>query len=468
MPEPLFELNAVELARLLRSGELSAREVTMAHLARIEAVNPKLNAVVTLAPEHAMAAADAADAARARGDALGPLHGLPVLHKDLQPTRGIRTTWGSPIFRDFIPASDSLLVRRMRGAGAIALGKTNTPEFGAGSQTYNAVFGATRNPWDSTKTCGGSSGGSAVALASGMACLADGSDLGGSLRNPAAFCGVVGLRPSPGRVPAWPVSLAWSPLSVEGPMARTVADLALFLAAIAGPDAHAPLSISESGAPFAQPLGRDWHGVRIAWWTDLGGLPFEAPLRELVNAQRALFESMGCIVEEAEPDWSHVDATFRTLRAWGRLLELQALRGQHAALINAPILAEMDAAARLTAHDLGVAHVRQTEIYQRMRRFMQRYEFFVLPVTQVLPFDLTQAYPTEIAGTPMETYIDWMKSCYYISMTACPAISIPCGFTAGGLPVGLQIVARHRDELGLLQLAHAFEQAAGIRRRPSL
>jgi amidase len=468
MQEPLCELSAVDLARLIREGELSAREVTAAHLRRIDALNPKLNAVVTVVPEQAMAAAGTADELRSCGTALGALHGLPVLHKDLQPTRGIRTTWGSPIYREFIPESDSLLVERMRNAGAITLGKTNTPEFGAGSQTYNTVFGATRNPWDITKTCGGSSGGSAVALASGMACLADGSDLGGSLRNPAAFCSVVGLRTSAGRVPSWPASLGWSPLAVEGPMARSVADVALFLAAIAGPDPRAPLSISEPGAAFATSLGRDFKGARVAWWTDLGGIPFEAPLRDIVNAQRRVFESLGCVVEDAEPDWTDVDTTFRVLRSSGRLLELQALRAQYGSLLNAPILAEMDAAERLTAYDLGMAQVRQTEIYQHMRQFMQRYEFFVLPVTQVSPFDVTQPYPTEIEGIHMDTYIDWMKSCYYISMTAAPAISVPCGFTAEGLPVGLQIVARHRDERGLLQLAYAFEQAVGISRRPSL
>jgi amidase len=468
MPEQLCEFSAIELARLIREGDVSARDVTAAHLRRIDALNPKLNAVVTLVPEQAMAAADAADQRRSRGAALGLLHGLPVLHKDLQPTRGIRTTWGSPIYRDFIPDSDSLLVQRMHSAGAITLGKTNTPEFGAGSQTYNTVFGATRNPWDTTKTCGGSSGGSAVAVASGMACLADGSDLGGSLRNPAAFCGVVGLRPTAGRVPAWPASLGWSPLSVEGPMARSVADAALFLAAIAGPDPRAPLSISESGASFAEPLGRDFKGVRVAWWTELGGIPFEAPVRQIVNAQRAVFESLGCIVEPAEPDWTDVDTTFRVLRACGRLLDLRALRSQHASLLNAPILSEMDAAERLSAYDLGLAQLRQTEIYQRMQSFMQRYEFFVLPVTQVSPFDVTQPYPTAIEGIPMDTYIDWMKSCYYISMTAAPAISVPCGCTAEGLPVGLQIVARHRDERGLLQMAHAFEQTVGSSRRPAL
>jgi amidase len=299
-----------------------------------------------------------------------------------------------------------------------------------------------------------------------MTALADGSDLGGSLRNPAAFCGVVGLRTSPGRVPAWPVSTAWSPLSVEGPMGRTVADLALYLAAIAGPDARAPLSISEPGVRFSKPLGRDFRGVRVAWWRSLDGIAFESEVRTIVNAQRRVFEALGCMVEEAEPDWSGVDASFRTLRQLERLIHLQALRKAHPTAIKDTILAELDAAERLSAHEIGAALQRQTEIYERMRCFMQRYEFFVLPVTQVSPFDVRQPYPREIEGQPMSTYIDWMKSCYYISMTAAPAISVPCGFTASALPVGLQIVARHRDDWGLLQMAYAFEQAVAHQRRP--
>src|SRR5580765_813462 len=259
----ICHLSAVEMARLVRARELSAREVLSAHLAQIERVNPTVNAIVTLVADQAMEQARLADEAMARGREVGPLHGLPIAHKDLQPTKGIRTTFGSPIFRDFVPAADSLLVDRIRRAGAILVGKTNTPEFGAGSQTFNPVFGATRNPYDTSKTCGGSSGGAAVALACGMLPLADGSDMGGSLRNPASFCSVVGLRPSPGRVPTWPARLPWSPLSVDGPMARTVADVALLLSAIAGPDPRSPIAQQEAGARFALPLGRGFDGVRV-------------------------------------------------------------------------------------------------------------------------------------------------------------------------------------------------------------
>ena len=308
----LVYLSAVELASRIKRKQVSAREVMAAHLAQIEAVNPKVNAIVTLVGERAMADAARADELQARGGALGPLHGLPVAHKDLVDTAGIRTTRGSPFYRDHVPTADALIVTRIRAAGAVTVGKTNTPEFGAGSQTFNTVFGATRNPYDLGKTCGGSSGGAAVALACGMLPIADGSDTGGSLRNPAAFCNVVGLRPSPGRVPS--PSGSWQPLSVSGPMARSVGDVALFLSAIAGPDPRSPLSIQEDGARFRAPLARSFKGVRVAWWRGLGGIPFEPEIRRVVDASRRAFEDLGCVVEEAEPDFAGVDEAFQALR----------------------------------------------------------------------------------------------------------------------------------------------------------
>jgi amidase len=426
------------MARAIRSGRLSARETVAAHLARIEQANPALNAIVTLVPETALNWAAEADEKQARGETLAALHGLPIVHKDLQATRGIRTTWGSRIYKDFVPDLDSPLVERVRAAGAITLGKSNTPEFGAGSQTFNEVFGATRNPYDLTKTCGGSTGGGAVALSRGMTALADGSDLGGSLRNPASFCGVTGLRPSTPTMPA-----EWGPMAVEGPMARTVSDVALFHSALTG--------------EVTGPLERDFAGVRIAWWKDLSGVPVDPLVRAVTNAQRAVFERLGCIVEEAEPDWTDVDATFKTLRWWSRAVKNGAVLRQHPDLVKAPLLWELEQAARLTANDVGLALMKQTEIRQRMRRFLEHYDFFVLPVSQVLPFDVTQQYPTEIDGVRMETYIDWMKSCYYISTTGCPAMSVPCGFVEG-LPVGIQIVGQHGQDAKLLQMAYSFEQ----------
>ena len=452
-------LSAVELARRIRARELSARDVVGAHLTQIERVNPGVNAIVTQIAEQALERAHRADEAQARGDAIGPLHGLPIAHKDLQPTKGIRTTFGSPIYKDFVPAEDSLLVERLRRAGAICVGKTNTPEFGAGSQTFNPVFGATVNPHDRTRTCGGSSGGAAVALATHMLPIADGTDMGGSLRNPASFCGVVGLRPSPGRVPAWPAATPWSTLSVDGPMARSVSDVALMLSAIAGPDARSPIAIDEPGSLFSRSLERGFKGTRIAWWKDLGGVPVDRRVRDAVDRQRGVFESLGCIVEEAEPDFTDFDAVFKTVRALAFVTGVAPRIAGHRDQVKEPILWEIDRGERLTASEIAWAETKRGEIYHRMRQFMERYEFFVLPTVQVPPFSVDQPYPTEIEGVTMETYIDWMKSCYYISIVGNPAISVPCGVTSDGLPIGLQIVARHRDDWGLLQMAHAFEGA---------
>jgi amidase len=465
--DDLCLLNATDLAARIRKKQVSAREVMSAHLAQIERVNPNVNAIVTLVAERAMADAARADETLARGGPLGPLHGLPVAHKDLVDTAGIRTTRGSPFYRDHVPSHDALIVTRIRQAGAITLGKTNTPEFGAGSQTFNTIFGATRNPYDLAKTCGGSSGGAAVALACGMVPIADGSDTGGSLRNPAAFCNVVGIRPSPGRVPR--ESPSWSPLSVSGPMARTVADVALFLSAIAGPDPRSPLSISEEGARFAASLGRSFKGVRVAWWRGLGGIPFEPEIRRVVDANRRVFENLGCIVEEDEPDFRGVDDAFPALRYASNHAQHAALAAERPEWVKDTIKFEIAQAERITAADIGRALARQTRMYQQSREFFDRYEYFVLPVTQVAPFDVTMPYPRQIDGVAMETYIDWMRSCWYVTFMANPAISVPAGFTESGLPVGIQIVGRHRDEWSVLQLAHAFEQSTHYgSRRPSV
>ena len=463
--DALCDLDAIELASRIRRGDVSAREVMSAHLARIERVNPRVNAIVTLVADRAMAEAARADDAAARGGPTGVLHGLPVAHKDLFDTAGIRTTKGSPFYRDHVPTRDALTVVRMRAAGAISVGKTNTPEMGAGSQTFNTVFGATRNPYDLTKTCGGSSGGSAVALACGMVPLADGSDVGGSLRNPAAFCNVVGLRPSPGRVPT--ETNGWSPFSVWGPMARSVADAALLLSAIAGPDPRSPLTINEDPARFRAPLERTFNGARVAWWQGLGGLPVEPEIRTVIDANRRVFESLGCVTEDAEPDFSGVADAFPVLRYASGYAQNAPLVRQRPEWVKDTIRYEVAEAERLTAADVGRAMVRQALMYEQSRQFFEQYDYFVLPVTQVAPFDVTVPYPTSIAGTAMTTYIDWMRTCWYVTFMATPAISVPAGFTAAGLPVGLQIVGRHHNEWSLLQVAHAFEQATQHgRKRP--
>jgi amidase len=457
--QDLCFLSATELAALLRQKKVSAREVMQAHLAQIERVNPKVNAIVTLVAERAMADAAKADEAIAHGRTLGRLHGLPVAHKDLIDTAGIRTTRGSPFYRDHVPDKDAVIVQRISAAGAITLGKTNTPEFGAGSQTFNTVFGATRNPYDVTKTCGGSSGGAAVALSCGMVPIADGSDTGGSLRNPAAFCNVVGLRPSPGRVPN--DAHSWSPLSVSGPMGRTVADVALLLSAIAGPHAHDPLSIDEDPARFGRPLGRDFKGVRVAWWTGLGGIPFEPEIRRVIDGNRKVFESLGCTIIDAEPDFSGVDVAFPTLRHLSYHSQYAALMKQRPEWVKDTVQWEIAEAERQTAADVARASARQSLMFDQAAALFERVEYFILPVTQVAPFDVTVPYPREVAGTPMATYIDWMRSCWYVTFMANPAMSVPAGFTSGGLPVGIQIVGRARGEWSVLQLAHAFEHATG-------
>ncbi|HWR54424.1 MAG TPA: amidase [Bryobacteraceae bacterium] len=468
-PSDICYLSAREMASLIRLKKLSAREALAAHLKQIERINPKVNALITLVPEMAAEAAKRADEEQARGAALGPLHGLPVAHKDLVETRGIRTTFGSPLFKDNVPQEDDLIVQRIKRAGAITLGKTNTPEFGAGSQTFNTVFGATRNPYDTTKTCGGSSGGAAVALACGMIPVADGSDMGGSLRNPAAYCNIVGFRVSPGRVPNPQAAFAWSTLSTAGPMARSVSDLTLLLSAMAGPDPRAPLSLPEPGASFDRPLDRSFKGVRIAWFKNLGGIPFDPRVRTAVDGQRKVFESLGCAVEQAEPDFAGADFAFKTLRAWNSATTHgERIRTSRAAYKDT-LRQEIEEGLRLTGADIARAETLHGHLWRRFQAFLDKYEYFVLPTTQVPPFDVNQPYPTEVNGTKMESYIDWMKSCWYISIVGNPAISVPAGFTPEGLPVELQIVGRHQADFSVLQLAYAFEQSTSFgQRRPPI
>src|SRR5713101_380769 len=460
---------ARQMADLIRQKKLSSREVMQAHLKQISRVNSKVNAIVTLVPEdRLMAQAAAADEALAKGKWLGPLHGLSVGVKDLHETQGIRTTYGSPLHRDFIPSFDCRVVQREKSAGAIVIGKTNVPEFGLGSQTFNPVFGPTRNPYDVTKTCGGSTGGGCVALACGMVPLADGSDMGGSLRNPPNFCNVVGIRPSPGRVPNVPTNLGWFTLSVSGPVARNVTDCAFFLSVLAGYDHHSPISIEQSGEQFARPLERNFKGVRVAMFKDLG-LPWEPEVKSAVAAQGKMFESLGCIVEEAEPDFSDANECFVAWRHWSTELVFGDLIATHGDQLNEYIHWHVEEGRKLTGPYLSRVEAKRTALFQRVVAFMNQYEFFLLPVNQVLPFDVNVHYPTEIAGTKMENYIAWMKSAYYISAVGNPAMSVPCAFSQGGLPIGIQIVGRHHADWGVLQLGYAFEQATKVgRRRPDV
>jgi amidase len=461
---------ARKLASLVHSRKLSATEIMQAFIAQIERVNPKVNAIVTFLPEAALAAAKKFDK-NFKANKDKPLAGLPIAYKDNVPTRGIRTTSGSPIYKDNVPTQDHLIVERLAAAGAITIGKTNLPEFAAGSHTFNLVFGATLNPYDLGKSAGGSSGGAAAAVASGMLPFADGGDLAASLRNPGNYCNVVGLRPSPGRVPHWPAPNAWNTLGVLGPIARTASDTAFLLSAMAGPDRRAPSSISESGSIFSKPLNRNFKKVRIAWSKNLGGLPMDPRVTAVLERQKKVFKDLGCVLEEAEPDFSGATEAFETLRAVAFVQNYGELVKTRRREVKDSIIWNVEQGLKLTAEQIARADSLRNALYQRMRAFLERYEFLLCPVNQLPPFPAEIEYPTLINGVMMGNYLDWMKSCYYITITSHPAISVPAGFTADAkpLPVGLQIVGRYRDDLGVLQLAHAFEQETGAwRQRPPI
>ena len=460
---------ARDLVRWLVERELSAEELMTRFLARIEAVNPTVNAIVTLLPEAALEGARAADAALARGEPPGPLHGLPIACKDLTLTRGIRTTFGSPIYRDFVPEEDDLYVERLRAAGAIIIGKTNTPEFGAGSQTFNAVFGATKNPYATGRTCGGSSGGAAVSVACGMLPLADGTDMGGSLRNPASWSNVVGFRTSPGRVPVWPRRMLYEPLSVAGPIGRRVADVALLLSAMAGPDRRVPLSIGTPGSRFRESLDRDFAGTRIAWSPTLGGYPVEPAVLDVCATAVGRFGELGCAVEEADPDLTDVDEIFLTLRAFSFAMSHEAHIRDHRESLKDTVIWNTEQGLALGGMDVVHAEVKRAALFDRVVEFFDRFDYLVCPTTQVPPFSVETDWVREINGVELETYFDWMATCYTITVTGCPSISVPAGFTPDGLPIGIQIVAPPKCDFEALQLAHAYEGIAGFAdRRPPL
>ena len=456
---------ARKLASLLQKRKISAVEVMRAFIAQIERINPKVNAIVTFLPEQALKAAKALD--RKKEKSL--FAGLPIAYKDNVQTKGIRTTFGSPIFEKNIPGEDHLLVQRLSAAGAITIGKTNLPEFAAGSQTFNAVFGATKNPYDATKTCGGSSGGAAVAVACGMLPFADGGDLAASLRNPGNYCNVVGFRPTPGRVPSFPGPNAWNTLSTLGPMARAVEDTAFLLSAMAGPDLRSPVSIAEPGSVFLKPLKRSFRKAKIAWSRDLGGLPMDPRVTTVLEKQRKVFKDLGCVIEDAEPDFSGAQAAFETQRALGFLQSYGEFYRTRRNDLKDTVQWNVEQGLRLTPEQIARATALRSELYQRMRAFLEKYEFLVCAVNQLPPYSVDTEWPREIAGTKLGNYLDWMKSCYFITITSHPAISVPAGFTDDDppLPVGIQIVGRFRDDFGVLQLAHAFEQAnPAFTRRP--
>lgn len=460
---------ATEQARMLRARELSCVELLEAHLEMIERVNPQVNAIVTLTEDLAREEAERADRALASGEKVGVLHGLPVAHKDFTATAGIRTTLGSPLYADHVPEVSALSIQRLKDAGAVTVGKTNTPEFAAGSQTYNPIFGATRNPYDLGRTAGGSSGGASAALACGMVPLADGTDMGGSLRNPASYCNVFGLRPSTGRVPVWPSPAPWNPLTAHGPMARTAADAALMLAAMAGPDARAPLSLDEPGDRFLAPLEADFRGVKVAWSRTLGGLPVEPEVTAALERRRDVLTELGAEVVEVEPDLSGAEEAFRTWRAWLFDLILGRHYDEDRDKLGEDVVWNIEQGRALTGSQLAAAERAWVAVYGRMVEFMREYEFLLAPVVQVLPFDVDKPYPDSVAGEPSTTYLDWMRSCYWISVLGFPAASVPFSFSDDGLPVGLQVIGRHRADWRVLQFCHAIErQTETWRERPKV
>lgn len=463
----LVQLQAFELAQRIRQRDVSCREVMQAHLEQIERYNPAVNAIVSQQPDDLLLAeADQRDAELARGQYRGWMHGLPHAVKDLSLTQGIRTTLGSPLFRDYVPERDGIMVERIKAAGAIIIGKTNTPEFGLGSHSYNPIFGATGCAYAPERTAGGSSGGAAAALALQMVPVADGSDMMGSLRNPAAFNNIIGMRPSQGRVPFDDsADLFIDQLGYEGPMGRSVRDVALLLSVQAGGDARAPLSIAESGEQFAGSLERDFQGARLGWLGDLGGhLPMEKGVLELCRRSFADFEAIGCHIEDAALGFSpeRLWDTWRTLRHWMVAGSLGAACNDPARreLLKPEAIWEVENGLKLSAMDVFHASVARSDWYRAISRLFERYDYLLLPSTQVFPFDKSWDWPKEIAGKTMDTYHRWMEVVIPATLSGCPAANVPVGFNEQGLPMGLQIIGRHQADMAVLQLAHAYEQAS--------
>lgn len=458
-------LPATEQVRMVRSRELAARELLADHLARVEEMNPTVNAVVGLDPSVAEAKAAAIDQAIADGDRPGPLAGLVTAHKDLSDTKDFVTTYGSPVFADHRPTADSLLVERMAAAGAVAIGKTNTPEFGAGSHTFNPVYGMTRNPWNIERSAGGSSGGAAVALRTGMVSVADGSDLGGSLRNPAAWSSVVGFRGSARSVPKRGPGNAWNSLPIEGPMARSVDDLMLLLRVLAQPFDADPLSRPINLPPVVSPPTRP---RRVAWSRDLGGLPFEPEVLAVMDRFRSELDLLGWEIVDDEPDFGGADEVFVTLRAFG-FAERAAVLGDRIDQVKATVQDEIARGLALSTSEVNGALAHLNVLWKRSVAFFERYDLLIAPVTQVMPFPVDNEYPTSVAGVPMGSYLEWMRSCCRITTTSCPALSLPAGFVddgpTAGMPVGAQLIGRPWGDIDLLAMAKAIEATTGHGRR---
>jgi amidase len=466
--DELIRLTAREAVRRLRVGEISPLDLVEAALARIASVDPEVNAVPTLCPDRARARARkimAGEMAVER-DRRGWLGGLPMVIKDLNDVAGVRTTYGSPIFADHVPQSSGYEIERLEARGGLVLGKSNTPEFGAGAQTFNEVFGATRNPWNTALTCSGSSGGAAVALATGMVWLANGSDLGGSLRTPAAFCSVVGLRPSPGRIPHGPTASPFQTLSVEGPMARDVRDVALLLDAQVGFDARDPLSFDAPSESFAAAAERAPRLRRVAFSPDLGGItPVEAEIATICRKAALRLGELGATVEDGCPDLGAATDVFTILRAEQFVTGRAPLLEQHRDKLKAEVIWNIEHGLTLSAERIGWAERERGLMQRRMAAFFDDHDLLLCPAAIVPPFPVETRYVAELNGHRFPTYIDWVTITYALTLTGCPVLSLPCGFTASGLPVGLQVVGPPRGEARLLAASAALEDLLGIARQ---
>jgi amidase len=470
MTDQITALSARALAEAIRTRRLSSEEVVAAHLARIDELNPAINAIVAFQPEAALETARERDRELARGVIRGPMHGLPIAVKDLMDVAGLPTSHGSRIYAGRVAADDSVIASRLREAGVVFVGKTNTPEFGAGSHTFNEVFGPTRNPYDITRSAGGSSGGAAAAVTTGMLPFADGSDLGGSIRNPASFGNLVGLRPTAGRVASARPGNAWDPGSVLGALTRDVADTALFLSVISGPERRAPLSIDEDPDLFLSLAPRSFRGARIAYSPDLGGLPLDPEVREATAAAARLASDLGAEVVEVDLDLTEADLVFETFRS----LEFLDAHGEDAALhpdlVKQTVRDDVSWADGIDARLLNRAAGARTRLFRRLQSLLAEYDMLLGPTTQVLPFPIEWEYPTEIEGVAMERYYTWQRSCSRITATAMPAVSMPMTFSRGGLPIGVQFVGPYRGDRLLLEFALTWESAVGdvMARRPAV
>ncbi|MDV8021554.1 amidase [Rhodococcus sp. IEGM 1330] len=462
-------LSLRELASSIRRRDISAREALASHLTRIDEVNPVINAIVTLDVETAEQRAMDADNEAASGAVLPPLHGVPMTHKDNHLTAGMRTTFGSPVMADNIPTEDSGIIARLKRAGVNTTGKSNVPEFAAGSHTFNPLFGTTTNPYDPTRSAGGSSGGAAAAIAAGVQPAGDGSDMGGSLRTPGSFCNLVGYRPSLGRIPMLPARNPWAWIARQGVLAHDVEDVRFLMRSIAGPDASSPHSLPFDDSYVSEEPG-NLRGLRVAWTADFGlGVPVEREVIEVLTRRLHVFEELGATVEVACPDLSDSDEVFQTTRAFDFATNYGHLMADHRHRMKDAVQWNVDKGMSLTTPELFSANAARRRLDAATRSFFSTYDVLIAPAVQVLPFPAVEEYPTVIDGTPMGNYLDWMRAACLISATGLPSLSVPGGFSSSGLPVGLQIVAADRADRLLLRVAHAFEESTGFyRRKPEL